>query len=149
VTSTGRARALLSGPRGRRLCLSLALASADERTWPPLRWTDGSDGYPIGRFDLDDVRSALVAAVEDTDLSTLAGATDPAAFLPALLDSVDSARYWQEPDDVPGVDGPARTLLGGWDPDATWWLTDVVRGIGEPTDWRRQDDEPPRWAAVS
>ena len=40
----------------------------------------------------------------------------------------------------------ARTVLAGWHPDATWWLTDV-RDVGEPTDWRRRDDEPPRWEA--
>jgi hypothetical protein len=47
---------------------------------------------------------------------------------------------------VPGTD--ARTLLGGWDPDAIWWLTDVLPGLGEPTDWHRRDDESPRWAAA-
>jgi hypothetical protein len=47
---------------------------------------------------------------------------------------------------VPGTG--ACTLLGGWDPDATWWLTDVLPGLGEPTDWHRQDDEPPRWATA-
>jgi hypothetical protein len=46
------------------------------------------------------------------------------------------------PVDVRGA--PARTLLAGWDPDATWWLADVA-GVGEPTDWRRRDDEAPRW----
>ena len=51
------------------------------------------------------------------------------------------------PVDVPGAGRPVRTLLGGWDPDATWWLTDVLPALGAPTDWRRQDDEPPRWAA--
>jgi hypothetical protein len=40
---------------------------------------------------------------------------------------------------------PTRTLLGGWDPDATWWLTDVLPPLGRPTDWRRRDDEPARW----
>ena len=43
---------------------------------------------------------------------------------------------------VPGTD--ARTVLAGWDPDATWWLTQLF-DLGEPTRWRRLDDEPPRW----
>ena len=44
------------------------------------------------------------------------------------------------------LDGrPARTLLGGWNPDATWWLTDVLPPLGRPTDWRRRDDDPVRW----
>jgi hypothetical protein len=42
------------------------------------------------------------------------------------------------PVDVPGA-GPARTLLAGFDPGATWWLTDALAGLGEPTDWRRDD----------
>jgi hypothetical protein len=42
---------------------------------------------------------------------------------------------------------PARTLLAGWDPDATWWLTDVLAGLGEPTDWRRREGDLPRWVA--
>lgn len=50
------------------------------------------------------------------------------------------------PVDVPGP--PARTVLAGWDPDATWWLTDVLPELGEATDWRRRDDEPPRWEPV-
>lgn len=48
--------------------------------------------------------------------------------------------------DVPGA--PARTLLAGWDPDATWWLTDVLPEPGEPTDWRRRDEDVPRWEPV-
>lgn len=36
--------------------------------------------------------------------------------------------------------GPAATLLAGFDPDATWWLTDVRTGLGEPTDWRGDHD---------
>ncbi len=48
--------------------------------------------------------------------------------------------------DVPGT--PAATVLAGWDPDATWWLTDVV-GSAAPTDWVRTDEDPPdRWRAV-
>ena len=39
------------------------------------------------------------------------------------------------------VPGPAtRTVLAGWDPDATWWLADVLPEPGEPTDWRRRED---------
>ena len=38
------------------------------------------------------------------------------------------------------------TVLGGWDPDATWWLTDVATGLGTPVDWRRDDHTHP-WTA--
>jgi len=39
-------------------------------------------------------------------------------------------------------EGPAGTVLSGWDPGTTWWLTDVLPGLGEPQDWRLTDD---RW----
>jgi hypothetical protein len=44
---------------------------------------------------------------------------------------------------VPGT--AAHTVLAGAAPDTTWWLTDVLPGLGEPTDWRRGQDELPRW----
>lgn len=31
--------------------------------------------------------------------------------------------------------GDASTMLAGWDPDATYWLTDVLSPAGPPTDW--------------
>jgi len=47
---------------------------------------------------------------------------------------------------VPGT--AAATVLAGWDPDATWWLTDVARS-GDPTRWSRTDQDPPdRWRPV-
>ncbi|SDY63785.1 hypothetical protein SAMN05660209_03348 [Geodermatophilus africanus] len=45
-------------------------------------------------------------------------------------------------------DGPAGTVLAGWDPGATWWLTDVLPGLGEPTDWRGDRDAPGGWVPV-
>ncbi|OMQ16224.1 hypothetical protein A7K94_0203970, partial [Modestobacter sp. VKM Ac-2676] len=42
------------------------------------------------------------------------------------------------------VGTPGWTVLAGWDPDATWWLTDLFE-LGEQVNWRRRDDEPPRW----
>lgn len=47
---------------------------------------------------------------------------------------------------VPGT-RPVRTMLAGWDPDATWWLTDLLADLGQPTDWRRRDEEQ-RWDPV-
>ncbi|MCZ2825951.1 MULTISPECIES: hypothetical protein [unclassified Modestobacter] len=47
------------------------------------------------------------------------------------------------PVELPGA--PAYTVLSGWDPDAAWWVTDLF-DLGEPTYWRRRDDDPPRWA---
>ena len=37
--------------------------------------------------------------------------------------------------------GEARTLLAGWDPDATWWLTDALSPDGPPEDWAADDDD--------
>lgn len=31
--------------------------------------------------------------------------------------------------------GDARTMLAGWDPDETWWLTDVLSGSGPAERW--------------
>ena len=39
---------------------------------------------------------------------------------------------------IPVGDG-ARTMLAGWDPDATWWITDVLSFTSPPQDWRKDD----------
>jgi len=36
--------------------------------------------------------------------------------------------------------GDARTMLAGWEPDATWWLTDVLSPAGPPAGWAEADD---------
>jgi hypothetical protein len=38
-----------------------------------------------------------------------------------------------------GTDDGARTLLAGWDPDATWWLTDSLAPAGPPENWVTDD----------
>jgi hypothetical protein len=40
------------------------------------------------------------------------------------------------------VGGGASTMLAGWDPDATWWLGDVLSRAGPPEEWR--EERPPR-----
>jgi len=40
----------------------------------------------------------------------------------------------------------ARTMLAGWDPDATWWLNDVLFFTSEPEAWREDDKAPWRWS---
>ncbi|WP_299050565.1 hypothetical protein [uncultured Nocardioides sp.] len=42
---------------------------------------------------------------------------------------------------VPGTED-AATLLGGWNPDETLWLTDVLEVTGELERWRDVDDRP-------
>lgn len=53
--------------------------------------------------------------------------------------------------DVEGVrSGAARTLLAGWSPGQTYWLTDVVAEVGDPVLWcSRDDDYPLRWTPRS
>jgi hypothetical protein len=41
--------------------------------------------------------------------------------------------------------GDARTMLAGWDPDQTWWLSDVLSGNGSAERWVTQSDEPLGW----
>jgi hypothetical protein len=48
-----------------------------------------------------------------------------------------------------GPDDRARTLLAGWDPDATWWLTDSLVPAGPPEDWATEDAGGTGWHAVS
>ena len=43
----------------------------------------------------------------------------------------------------------ACTMLAGWDPDATWWLNDVLSFTGPPEDWREDDRAPFRWAQTA
>ncbi|TVZ01045.1 hypothetical protein EAS64_32570 [Trebonia kvetii] len=44
--------------------------------------------------------------------------------------------------------GEARTLLAGWDPDATWWLTDVLAADGPPEDWAADEGGGAGWHLV-
>jgi hypothetical protein len=139
VTNPGaRAAALLAGPRGRRLCLALALDAAD-RSWPPLPWV-GRTPVPS---DPDDVRRSLAGAVAALDLAEVAGTAEPSAFLGALLGSVDWAWYWQEPDDAdrllsdaalaaalePVADAAVRA------PAARWWSEPVARAAQHAVEW--------------
>ena len=43
------------------------------------------------------------------------------------------------------LSGGARTMLAGWDPDATWWLNDVLSLTSPPEVWRRMNRDPFGW----
>jgi hypothetical protein len=45
--------------------------------------------------------------------------------------------------------GDACTVLAGWDPDKTYWLTDVLTLAGPATSWVKLDTEPLGWALAS
>jgi hypothetical protein len=38
-----------------------------------------------------------------------------------------------------------RTVLAGWDPDQTFWLTEVLAASGPGTNWLELDDGPLGW----
>lgn len=46
------------------------------------------------------------------------------------------------------IDEHRATLLAGWEPDQTWWLTDTLTNPAPPTRWLRDDeygDQPEGW----
>ena len=45
--------------------------------------------------------------------------------------------------------GAARTLLGGWNPDETYWLTDVLSPRGPASVWHNPDSTPLGWQEVA
>jgi hypothetical protein len=45
------------------------------------------------------------------------------------------------------VTGDAATMLAGWDPDQTYWLTDTLIPAGEPVRWENRDHDPVTWIA--
>jgi hypothetical protein len=49
---------------------------------------------------------------------------------------------------LPVGDG-ARTMLAGWDPDATGWLADVLTGTGALEDWRADDRTGSSWTRTA
>lgn len=145
VGDMGMADALLKGPRGRRLCLEAALgesrygesASAElfhavfhaaydldpGRGTSRVMFGPGADDRP--RFTAADV-AGLLNAVPLPELNDR-------ELVSALAASVDSARYWQEPDgeDVlaasaelgPGLARVAASLMAS--PATDWWDASV------------------------
>ncbi|MDA3649745.1 hypothetical protein LZ318_33760 [Saccharopolyspora indica] len=128
----GFAEDLISGPRGRRLCFNVL---AGQRQLPTIACRE------VMRF------LGSLAVPDDWDF--LAG-WEESAFLEPLGRSVDSAMYWQEPDEVDralAAQNTARALLPiaraiAAAPGARWWL--------DPLDLDRQfhaefpHTEPPR-----
>jgi hypothetical protein len=45
---------------------------------------------------------------------------------------------------IPAGDG-ACTMLAGWDPDATWWINDVLSCTSPPEDWREDSQSSTGW----
>ncbi|MET4782737.1 hypothetical protein [Glaciihabitans sp. UYNi722] len=116
---------LLSGPRGRRLCLRVA-TSVNGQVWTAMR-------YAAKQPADDNLLSALVRVLRDIDPTSIA-TTDEKALLLPLAESVDAARYWQEPDEEdrlltnPTIVEALRTIAQALAsaPSATWWSSPVA-----------------------
>ena len=165
--------ALLAGPRGRRVCLSVATP------WP----TDGLsepdpllDALFLARHEREGAGVAVLYAIEDSEAAASSGppvlpeapalgeiarmfaartvdTPDAHELLGALGQSVDAARYWQEPDGEDQLAAEpqlAEALRAGADavvraPAAQWWGTPL-----QPDDqWLVEFDDQPHdaWPA--
>jgi hypothetical protein len=154
---------LLAGPRGRRLCLALALGDGAPVAPPAAQELRTAVFYAA--YDLDPGRGrSVVLFGGDTaarprptsaDVARLLDVVpvpepDDRTLLVALAESVDNARYWQEPDgeDVLAATPEVRaalvrvaTVVAG-SPGTTWWTAplDPARQVsvlfpeGEPRD---------------
>jgi hypothetical protein len=90
-----------------------------------------------GRWLIPDYQ-AVAADYDGVHLTVLGYLTTAGVALPAGSADRD------DPDgDDPG--GEARTLLAGWEPDATWWLTDCLAPAGPPEDWAADDQAGAVW----
>jgi hypothetical protein len=146
VSEEERARQLLSGPRGRRLCQELLLTPGMPG-WPPMRWSSGGAGYPVGRPEPDEARRVLTDEVRRTDLSALAADGD--VLFAALVEPVACARYWQEPDEAdsmladPAVAAELRPVAEAIaaSPAAQWWWSPVARSDQQHVSFPAADGE--------
>lgn len=101
---------LLSGPRGRRLCLSY-VGKIDEAVWSAVFWLQREHDPQPGtllRIGGDDrevaedpvfTEAEVAELIRNTDLTSIS----EKAVRDAMCDTVDNARYWQEPDGTDAV----------------------------------------------
>jgi hypothetical protein len=105
---SSRAERLLSGPRGRRLCLELAIAADPTVCTFALEYRL-DPGQDLSRMLLTFESDQDSSEPDDEPAPTLAGLVsalgalgasrfEPGLIQSALQRSVDFARYWQEPD---------------------------------------------------
>jgi hypothetical protein len=151
---------LLSGPRGRRVCLSL-LTSAN----PSLRslvqsWESGRGGtlYQAYLTDASRIASASAPPVPSSSSEVVEGIRGAAAevtsstLVAALIESVDAARYWQEPDEtdrllahsrIQAALAPVAETIAS-SPEAAWWSTPLDRERQRYVQWLDETPwEPP------
>ncbi|MEE2570688.1 hypothetical protein V1638_14980 [Pseudarthrobacter sp. J64] len=152
---------LLQGPRGRRLCLELAMELDDDVRSAAFWWRFGN-GKTVGSHTVLLSTSSSYGetasrpdAPSDEDVAGLLAAIHPTGFgvqaIQSALDrSVDAAMYWQEPDEgdrltaIPVVslalENIAQQLIRI--PEIQWWWQ--PRGIEQwAIDWRSPGDPAP------
>jgi hypothetical protein len=134
---------LLSGPRGRRLCWSL-LDAGDDPRWDRVR--DGAMAGSLARL-IDE----LAASVTLTDLDSIAAETDELALLAALVQPVETAMYWQQPDDddqaladqavQEALLPVAQAVVAA--PAGQWWPTPAAGDRQHYVEWLGEHDYSP------
>lgn len=122
--------ALLTGPRGREVC-ALVAQLADPTVELPL----GATEHATTRRLLDHLRGL--------DVEPVASLVDPLALVDVLGQSVDSARYWQEPDEreallrdprvVAALEPVAHALAVA--PASRWWWSPLDPGTQAVVRW--------------
>jgi hypothetical protein len=140
---------LLAGPRGRRLCWAL-LNPGDCAEWDRV-WRGAQGG------DLTGLTRELAACVARTGPDSSVGAADELTLLSALVQPVDAAMYWQEPDDedhalaaqeVRDALGPvARAVATA--PGARWWPGPIVTGGQQYVQWHSGPGRPPAFTGAA
>jgi hypothetical protein len=144
-----RAEDLLAGPRGRRLCWSL-LDPADDPGWD-LVW-DGAH-----RGDLTGLTGELAACTARTDLDSTVVRAGALTLLAALVEPVETAMYWQEPDDADHALSArqARDALlpvaqaVAVAPEARWWTSPIAADSQQYVEWPGEHGGPPSLAGTA
>lgn len=168
---------LLAGPRGRRLCLELAGLAAAEGAGPGENAFASAMFYTAHEMEPDQGKSRVLfgPGAEDPlhptaeETATLLDAVPVSpltekSLLTALTATVNSARYWQEPDgeDVLAASAPMRRalhrfaehllaspLVEWWmaplDPAGQWAVTFVDDEPGPPVELRDSTDTLAQW----
>ncbi|WP_314326123.1 hypothetical protein [Paenarthrobacter ilicis] len=152
---------LLLGPRGRRLCLELAMeADADVRRailelgfdLEPSYSKSRVVRYSLGSVPLEPVPTSMLSVAEVANIIAMLDLSliDDDLVQRALPQAVDAARYWQQPDGVAVLaDTPevrvssariAEKVLQM--PAAQWWLQDFQPDQWA-IDWRVPGDPTP------
>ena len=106
----------------------------------PRQWTD-----LVGRYPLDVSRSRR------HDWWRVSGWAGPwliPAFAAVARDydavHLSAAAYLTTAGRALAVGG-ARTMLAGWDPDQSYWLTDILTLAGSAVTWLKTDEGQPGW----